>query len=87
MSGTITMFTTPEGTPFGVGTVDINGETEAVPTVPCPRCGDGKEAETRTCRRCDGQGKVLGKGTVGMTAPVFLNELSQVGSIARLLNG
>jgi len=81
----ITMFTTPEGFSFGVGTVDIDGEVEAVPTVPCPRCQDGKEAATLTCRRCDGRGRVLGKGTVGLTAPVFLNELWDAGSLRGLL--
>jgi hypothetical protein len=87
MTGTITMFTTPEGFPFGVGTVDIDGDVEGVPSVPCPRCDDGKEAATLTCRRCDGQGRVLGNGTVGMTAPVFLNLLWNAGSVASLLNG
>ena len=81
---TITMFTTPGGTTFGLGTVDLDGKVEPVPSVPCPRCQDGKEQETSSCCRCDGKGQVLAPG---LTADVFLNRLSQVGSLDRLLNG
>lgn len=85
MTGTITVFTTPEGYSFGLGTVDIDGGVDGIPTVPCPRCEDGKEAETKDCLRCDGAGRVLAVRH-GVTAPVFLNELGKAGSIARLLN-